>query len=175
MFLDALLVLLGLLLIILGIYRRLIGAAFLLAGTYVATLISALAYEEVAYRLQAIGHNTLWFEALVFILLYLSILLVFFIVSRIAYPDTSIPKIGFLDAVLGAVVGIPIAIASMAMVYRGIGYMVSEMWQPFDTYSNIYTMWASSRIGPLANSFLSAYLYLIYPFFVKAGLPPVFQ
>lgn len=175
MFLDALLVLLGLLLIILSLYRRLIGTVFLLAGAYIATLISALAYEEVAYRLQAIGHNTLWFEALMFILLYLSILFVFFIVSRIAYPDTSLPKIGFLDPLFGAILGVPVAVVSIALVYRGMGYMVSEIWQPFDTYSNVYTMWAGSRIGPLADRFLSAYLYLIYPFFIKAGLPPVLR
>jgi uncharacterized membrane protein required for colicin V production len=173
--LDALLVLLGVLLIALCLYRRFIGAVFLLAGAYVSTLVALLSYQEVAYRLQAIGNNTIWFEGLVFIFLYLLTLVIFFVGSRVAYPDTSTPKLGFLDALLGAVVGFPVAVVSMALVYRAFGYMVSQRWEPFQTYSSVFVAWAGSRIGPMVDQLFSAYLYLIYPFFIRQGLPPILQ
>ncbi len=173
--LDAILILLGVLLLGLCIYRKLVGAAFLLGGVYVSTLISALFYEDVAYLLNAIGKGAIWFKGLVFLLVYLLVLAIFFVVNRISYPDTSLPKLRFLDPLLGAVVGLPVAVVSMALVYRAFGYMVSQQWEPFATYSNLYMAWAGSRIGPLVDRLLSAYLYLIYPFFMRQGLPPVLQ
>ncbi len=173
MFLDALLVILGLLLIALSFYRKAIGSLFLLGGAYISTVVAALSYEMVAYRLTEIGKGQLWFEALMFIVLYLFALVIFFIVSRMAFPDTSSPKLRFFDPILGGVVGIAVALISMSMVYRGMGYMVSQTWEPFARYSGIYGMWASSRIGPLVNSIVAPYLYLLYPFFIRTGLPPV--
>ena len=173
--LDALLILLGILLIALCLYRKLIGAAFLVAGAYVSTLVALLSYQEAAYRLQAIGNNKIWFEGLIFILIYLLTLLIFFIGSRVAYPDTSMPKLGFLDSVLGAMLGIPVAVISTALIYRAFGYMVSQRWEPFATYSSVFVAWAGSRIGPIVDRLFSAYLYLIYPFFIRQGLPPILQ
>ena len=173
--LDSLLALLGMLLIGLGIYRRFIGAAFLLAGVYVATLISAISYRAAAYRLKAIGHEAIWFKGLIFIILYLLTLLIFFIATRIAFPDTSLPKWRFLDPLLGLVLGVLTAAISLALVYRAFGYMVSQEWEPFATYSQLYVTWAGSRIGPLVDRLLSVYLYLLYPFFMRQGLPPVLQ
>ncbi|MGC9399203.1 MAG: CvpA family protein [Anaerolineae bacterium] len=175
MFLDALFILLGLLLVVLGVYRRFIGALFLLGGVYVATLVTALSYEEVAYRLLAIGKGAIWFEGLMFIVVYLLVLVIFFVVSLVAFPDTSFSKLHFLDPLLGGALGAVAGAITISLVYRGVGYMISQTWEPFNSYSNIYGMWAGSRLGMIISQLSAPYYYLLYPFFIKVGLPPVLQ
>ena len=172
---DILLILVGLIMVALGIYRRFIGSLFLLVGAYVASLSAALIYRQAAYGLSAIGKGEHWFEGVVFIALYFLIFIIFFIVSFFTYSDTSLPKLRFLDPLLGAVGGLAPAAISMAMFWVGFNFMMSEYWEPHASYADLYTFYASARLGPLLRQVLSLYLTLLYPFFWGSGLPPVFS
>lgn len=99
--LDWLLLLIAGACVAISLYQRFVRTVFMAIGAYVGTLFSALLYQEAAFRLKAIGHEKPWFEGLVFILLFLLIFLAFYFVSRAAYRDTSLPKLGFLDHLLG--------------------------------------------------------------------------
>jgi uncharacterized membrane protein required for colicin V production len=168
---DALLVTLGLIMLGLCIYRRFIGSLLLLAGAYVGLLIALISYEEVAYRMDAIGEGALWFEGLVFIVIYLLALIVFFIVSRVAFEDTSIPRLKFFDSLLGALVGVVVGAITMVVVYRGIGYMVSGPWSAQQT-PGLVNLYQSSNLGGwLWLGYLR--LRLAYSFFYSQGFPPV--
>ncbi|HEY89696.1 MAG TPA: CvpA family protein [Thermoflexia bacterium] len=171
---DILLILVGLGMVALGAYRRFIGSLFLLVGAYVASLSAAIIYEQAAYGLSAIGKGAHWFEGVVFIVLYFLIFTIFFIVSLFTYSDTSLPQLRFLDPLLGAVGGLVPAAISMAMLWVGFNFIVSEYWEPYTSYTNLYNFHTGARLGPLVRQMLSFYLPLLYPFFWISGLPPVF-
>ena len=170
--LDILLIMLGLFVVVLCLYGRFVRALMLLVGAYIATLAGVLLYKMAAFRLQAVGHNQMWFEGMVFLLIFFVILLAFFLISRSAYPDTTLPTLGVLDYFLGALVGILVAGVVMVMTYQGLGVMVSEYWEPYSTFANISALHGGLHLAPLLRTFLSFYGYLFYPFFFNIGFPP---
>ncbi len=171
--LDILLILLGLLVVGLCLYARFVRALMLLVGAYIATLVGVFLYKMAAFRLQAVGHNQIWFEGLVFLFIFFVTLLAFFLISRAAYPDTTLPNLGFLDYFLGALVGILVAGVVMVMTYQGLGVMVSEYWEPYSTFASISALHGGLHLAPLLRTFMSLYGYLFYPFFFNTGFPPV--
>ncbi|MEA3309711.1 MAG: CvpA family protein [Chloroflexota bacterium] len=171
---DIILILVGSVMVALAGYRRLIGSLFLLVGAYVASLSAALLYQQAAYGLEAIGKGAHWFEGVVFIAIYFLIFAIFFIISLLAYADTSLPKLHFLDPLLGAAVGVALAAISMSMLWIGFNFMVSEYWEPYASYANLQIFHAGARLGPLMRQVFAFYLNLLSPFFLGSGLPPVF-
>jgi hypothetical protein len=171
--LDLLLILIGLSVLILALASRLIRAGVLLVGAYFATFTGAVLYRPAAFRLQALGNEEAWFDGVMFLLLFYVVFLIFYFVSRWAYPDTSLPSLGFLDHVLGGVVGLVVAPIVMAMTYAGVGVMAGDYWEPFETFSTISSLYRGSLLGPYLNLFLRYYAVLFYPFFFRIGFPPV--
>ncbi len=171
--LDILLIMLGLFVVALCLYVRFVRALFLLVGAYTATLMGVFLYQLAAFRLQAIGNGEMWFEGTMFLLIFFVILLAFFLISRAAYPDTTLPKLGFLDYLLGALVGILVAGVVITIIYQGLGVMVSEYWEPYSTFASMSALYGGLHLAPLLRTFLSLYGYLFYPFFFSIGFPPV--
>lgn len=171
--LDILLIMLGLFVVALCVYARFVRALFLLVGAYTATLTGVFLYQLAAFRLQAIGKGSIWFEGTVFLLIFFVTLLVFFLISRAAYPDTTLPKLGSLDYLLGAPVGILVAGIIITMIYQGLGVMVSEYWEPYSTFASMSALHGGLHLAPLLRTFMSLYGYLFYPFFFNIGFPPM--
>ena len=171
--LDILLIMLGLFVVALCLYARFVRALFLLVGAYTATLTGLFLYQLAAFRLQAIGKGEIWFEGTMFLLIFFVTLLVFFLISRAAYPDTTLPKLKSLDYLLGALVGIFVAGVVMTMTYQGLGVMVSDYWEPYSTFASMSALHGGLHLAPLLRTFLSLYGYLFYPFFFNIGFPPV--
>ncbi len=171
MVLDILLGILGLIIVGLSIHRRFIGSLLLLAGAYLSLLLALVSYETVAYRLQAIGEGALWFEALMFILIYLVSFFVFFIISKVTFEDTSMPKIKFLDPLLGALVGVVIAAATMVVVYRGLGYILSSQLAA-ERSPVLFQLYYTSDLGGWLYR-IYRWLSPLYVFFFPRGFPSV--
>ncbi|MEA3395853.1 MAG: CvpA family protein [Chloroflexota bacterium] len=171
--LDILLIMLGLFIVALCLYARFVRALFLLVGAYTATLMGLFFYQLAAFRLQAIGKGAIWFEGTMFLLIFFVILLAFFLISRAAYPDTTLPKLGSLDYLLGAPVGILVAGIVITMIYQSLGVMVSEYWEPYDTFASMSALHGGLHLAPFLRTFRSLYGYLFYPFFFNIGFPPV--
>jgi len=171
---DIFFILLGLTFVALGFYFRFLRSLAMLLGTYIASLSAVLLYREAAYRLQAIGGVSSLFDGIVFLALFFLVLIVFLIIMHVAYPDMSLPKLGFVDSLLGGLVGIVVGILSMAMLYAGFSVIVSQHWDPYASFASLYSLHAGMRLGPILRIVRSIYAYLFYPFFINTGFPPVF-
>lgn len=172
---DMLLILIAVGCIAISMYQRLVRTIIMLSGAYIATLLSVLLYQEAAFRLKAIGQEKAWFEGVVFLALFFILFLVIYLASRAAYPDTTLPKLGFLDHLLGGVVGVVVAAILMVIIYNGLGVMTSRYWEPFVSYANLINLRAGIQLGPFLRQIVQIYAYAFYPFFVGIGFPKVLQ
>lgn len=172
--LDILLLFVGIIFVVLGFYFRFLRSAAMLLSAYVATLSALLMYREVAYRLQAIGGVSSLFDGIVFLGLFFLVFIVFMIVTGVAYPDMTLPKLGFLDRLLGGIGGIIAGVIVMVVAYAGLSLIVSQQWEPYASFANFYMQHAAMQLGPLLRAIRSIYAYLFYPFFFK-GFPPAFS
>ncbi|MDX9955873.1 MAG: CvpA family protein [Anaerolineae bacterium] len=161
--------------IVLSLYQRFIRSLIMVVGAYIGTLISALIYKDAAFRLKAIGHGAAWFEGTVFLVLFFLVFLVFYFASRAAYPDTSLPKLGFLDHLLGGALGVIAAAILMIVVYNGLGVMVSDFWEPYPAYVSMVNMRGGIKLGGLIRQLTQIYALAFYPFFYGIGFPRVLQ
>lgn len=172
---DMLLLLIAIGCIALSLYQRFIRSLIMVVGAYIATLISTLMYKDAAFRLKAIGHGTAWFEGTIFLVLFFLIFLVFYFAGRAAYPDTSLPKLGFLDHLLGGALGVVAAAILMIVIYNGLGVMVAEFWEPYPAYVSLVNLRAGIQLGGLIRQLTQIYALAFYPFFVGIGFPRVLQ
>ncbi|MBN1249206.1 MAG: CvpA family protein [Anaerolineae bacterium] len=169
---DWLLIFLGVGIVILMTFSRLVRAVFALVALWAATLLSAVLYQEVAFRLQALsGDNPVLFRGIIFDILLLVFFVTGFILTRIAFPVTKLPKIGFLDNLGGLILGIVIAAILISLLNNSFGVMVNETWDNNQTgWVRLRTWYFASQLRPYTVSVLSAYRWLFAPFF--RGLPP---
>ncbi len=173
--LDMLLLLIAVGCVALSLYQRLVRTVIMLVAAYIATLISALVFEEAAFRLKAIGQGEAWFEGVTFLALFFLIFLVFYFASRAAYPDTSLPKLGFLDHLLGGVVGVLVAAILMVVIYNSLGLMVAKYWDPYATYVGLINLRGGIRLGAIIRQLTQYVALAFYPFFFGIGFPRVLQ
>jgi uncharacterized membrane protein required for colicin V production len=152
-----------------GMLRALFGLVILWA----ATLMSALAYGEVAYRLQAItGPNRILARGIIFDVLLLLVFVAGYIIVRVAFPVTKLPKLGVLDTVMGFLLGGVVAIIFMSLLVNSIGVMVAEQWTSDPNgWAMLHFHYLSSDLRPYTSPVLSGYS-LLFPIFFP-GLPPV--
>lgn len=173
--LDMLLLMVALACVVIAVFQRFVRTVIMLIAAYTGTLISALLYREVAFRLKAIGQEEAWFEGVVFLVLFFVVFLSIAIASRAAYPDTSLPKLGVLDHLLGGAIGILIAAVLAVVVYNGFGVMVSGYWEPYTAYVNLANLHRSVSLGTFIRQLVQLYALAFYPFFSGIGFPMVLQ
>lgn len=153
-------------------YQRMARALFSLAVLWAATIFSALLYKEAAYRVKAVvGPNTPATQGAMFIGLFVLFFVVGYVLIHASFPVTRLPKIGFLDYVMGFLLGIIIAAVIVALFENAIGVMVSEQWKNYNSWVNIRRDFITSPLRPLSRNILSIYRWLFVPFF--RALPPV--
>jgi uncharacterized membrane protein required for colicin V production len=153
-------------------YQRMAKALFSLAIMWAATMFSALLYKEVAYRIKAIaGPNTSLTEGVTFIGLFILFFVVGYVAIHAAFPVTKLPKLGFLDYVMGFLLGIIVTIVIVALFENAVGVMVGEQWKNFSSWANMRRDFINSPLRPLSRQLLSIYRWLFVPFF--RALPPV--
>jgi len=70
LFLDILLILIGLAAVVIGITMRYARALLLLFGTYLVSLFAGYLYPSFARLFFALGHGTAWFDALSFTIFF---------------------------------------------------------------------------------------------------------
>lgn len=170
---DWLLIFLGVGLAISFVFQGLIRALFSLFALWSATLLAAVLYQETAFRLQAVtGPNVALARGLVFDGLLVVFLIVGYVLTRIAFPVTKLPKLGFLDNVLGLAVGAVIGLLLVALLLNSMGVMVMERWETNDQgWASLRAAFTGSGIRAITSQALAAYSWAFAPFF--RGLPPV--
>ncbi len=171
---DIVLILIGLSAVIIGAVSRYVRAIILLIGTYLASVFAGYLYPLFAKMFSALGHGTAWFDALSFTLFFVGGLLAIYFLSRRYFPDTTLPKLGTLDNLLGALVGLILALLWMAITYGTLNLMVSRPWDPQVNYYHLFNLINLAHLGPFLRTVLKAYAWLFKPFSWQLGLPAIF-
>jgi len=170
---DWLLIFLGAGVVVFLAVAGLMRALFTAIALWAVTLLSAATYTDVAFRVQAIGGaNLSLFRGIVFDTMLMILLVVGYILVYIAFPDTKLPKLGFLDNLLGMVVGVVIAVVLVSLLQNSMGAMVAERWVTNETgWASLRAQYLGSGLRPYTSSVVGAYGWLFALFF--RGLPPV--
>ena len=170
---DWLLIFLGAGLIVIFTLERLVRGLFALFAVWSATLAAAVLYREVSFRIQAItGPNTTLNHGLVFVTLLLVVFVVGYVLTRLAFPVTKLPKIGILDHLMGFLLGVIVVVLLVSLLINSMGVMVMERWTTNDEgWLSLRASYLGSGLRPFTSRVLAIYAWAFVPFF--RGLPPV--
>jgi uncharacterized membrane protein required for colicin V production len=170
---DWLLIFLGVGLVVMFTFERLVRALFALIIVWAATLAAAALYRQVAFRIQAAtGPNPTLNRGLVFDALLAMIVVAGYVVIRLAFPVTKLPKIGILDHLMGLLLGAIVAILVVSLLVNSMGVMVMERWSTdAAAWQSLRLAYQGSGLRPFTSQVLAIYAWAFVPFF--SGLPPV--
>ena len=146
-------------------YQRMARALFSLAVLWAATMMSAVLYEEAAYRMKAVtGPNQSLTEGAMFMGLFILFFVVGYILIHVSFPVTKLPKLGILDYVMGFLLSLIIAAVIVALLHNAIGVMVSQRWTDNLAWVRMRNNFYASPLQPFSRSVLSIYRWLFAPF-----------
>jgi hypothetical protein len=170
---DWLLVFVGAGVIVLCVFDRLVRSLFTLVALWAGTLLSAAVYSDVVFRLKAVtGSNPILSRGLVFDILLVLFVIVSYVLVRVAFPVTKLPKIGILDHLMGLVIGVVVACILVALIVNSMGVMVQERWETNeDGWAKLRASYLGSGLRPYTSQILAGYSWAFVPFF--RGLPAV--
>jgi len=146
-------------------YQRMARALFSLAVVWAATLLSALLYEEAAFRLKVmVGPNRSLAEGALFMGLFILFFVLGYVAIHVAFPVTRLPKLGILDVVMGFLLGLIVAVVIVALLHNAIGVMVSERWVDQAAWVRMRNQFYASPLQPFSRTVLGIYQWLFAPF-----------
>jgi hypothetical protein len=94
------------------------------------------------------------------------------VISRLAFPITKLPKIGFLDVLAGGLIGIVVAAVMLSLIFNTLGFIVSERWETqTTTWISLRSQFLSARLLSYVRQVMNVYARTFTPFF--RDLPPV--
>jgi hypothetical protein len=157
------------LMMIFGFYLTTFGAGFLTLSTdIIQNLMSGAA--EVFGAASPQLHLS---QTVVFVVIGVLLFVILYFVSEVAFEDTTLTKLGYLDNAFGLLAGGVLAILVMAILYNTWGVIVSQQWNPPGTWQAMHTAYISSRFRPLLHQVLRVYAQLLFQFRFT-GYPPFF-
>ena len=170
---DFLLIIFGVGIVIFGAFQRMLRMLFMLIVVWLAAFLGALSYEYVTVPVQALApNNPTAVEGMVFLVLFLLFTIAGYVVSRLAFPVTKLPKIGFLDVLMGGLIGIVVAAVMLSLVFNTLGFIVSERWETQTTaWISLRSQFLGARLLPYVRQVMNVYVRAFTPFF--RDVPPV--
>lgn len=182
--LDGLLILLGLTVVILCTMEGLLRTVILLVSFYLITTATGLftlateMFRGIAVSLANVTGgsvpNLIMTQTVVFTILTLPVFVGFYFISKAAFPETALPKLHALDNVLGAFVGIALALLIMALIYNTWGVAVSVRWQDTQTWYSMRNAYAGAFLRPYMRETLAIFRPW-YFMFSMLEYPPFFN
>ena len=182
--LDGLLILLGLIVIILctmdGFLRAvvtLVSFYLITTGTGLLTLATDMLHG-IARSLASVvgGHvpSMLLTQTVIFAVLTVPLFIGAYFIGKTLFRETALPKLQVLDNILGAIVGIVLALVIMALIYNTWGVAVSVRWQNAQTWNSMRMAYYGSFLRPYLREILvtSRPLFLMFQF---TEYPPFFS
>lgn len=164
---DSMLVAIGIGLIALCLYLRTVRALLMVIGLALAIVPAAMLYTLASRYLAAIGQGAM-LEGIVFFMLTAIFTLVVFLIGKWAMPDTSIPSLGFMDYLLGGVLGVAFAALTLTAIMITLGHSVNAA----GTSRMVFSWWSTSGLRPTLNQVLRIYDGFV-GFFFPGGYPPI--
>jgi hypothetical protein len=181
--LDGLLILLGAIVIILCTMDGFLRAVVTLVSLYLivtATGLLTLATDMlhgIARALVSVvgGHvpNMIITQTVIFAVLTVPLFVGAYFIGKMLFRDTTLPKLQVLDNILGAIVGIVLALFIMALIYNTWGVAVSVRWQNVQTWHSMRMAYMGSFLRPYLREILYTYRPLFLMFSV-IDYPPFF-
>jgi uncharacterized membrane protein required for colicin V production len=163
--LDLLILLMALGVVAFLTYQRMARALFSLAVLWGATMLSGFLYEEAAYRIKAIsGPNRSLVEGAMFMGLFTLFFVICYVIIHVSFPVTNLPKIGFLDNVMGFLLGLIVAAVIVAVLHNAIGVMVKERWVDQIAWVRMRNSFYASPLQPFSRTVMNIYGRLFAPF-----------
>ena len=170
---DLLLIIFGVGIVIFGAYQRMLRTLFMLIVIWLAAFLGALSYEYVTVPVQALAtNNPIAVKGMVFLVLFLLFTIAGYVISRLAFPVTKLPKIGFLDVLAGGLIGIVVAAVMLSLIFNTLGFIVSERWETQTTaWISLRSQFLGARLLSYVRQVMNIYVRTFTPFF--RDLPPV--
>ena len=183
--LDGLLILIGLVVIIMCTMDGVLRAVVMLVSFYLFTTATGLltlateAIRGVAIALVSVvgGRvpSLIMVQTIVFAVLTVPLFVGSYFIGKMIFKETSLPKLQVLDNILGAVVGIVLAVLIMALIYNTWGVAVSVQWSNAQAWRSMRMAYFASFLRPYMREVLVSYQPLLVMFrFSGLGYPPFF-
>lgn len=143
----------------LGIHQRLIRQAMSLGVLYLATIGAGLTYRLLATLTQVIGGLTPPGHFISFWVMFAVFAIPLEVMLRKGFEDVRLPKLGFLDNLLGLLPGILCGLIIASLLLTSIGYMASQGWGGLEGLRILLARgFYNAALRPLLGQFLDAYL-----------------
>ncbi len=153
-------------------YQRTVRAALNVFSLYLATGAAGLLYRPFAVYTKAIKMGSVSLrEGVEFIFLVALFYAGVYLFLLWAFPDTTLPKLGFLDYVFGGLIGLISGALILTLLLQGLEVAVSMQWVNLERWSFYYDLYTRSGLRPFTDAVLSILRPLLYPFFFN-GYPP---
>ncbi len=182
--LDILMILIGIGLIVFGTFQRTLRMLMLVFSFYIIclavgaiTLASDVLYDLGNALMEVIGGrtpNVLIIQSVVFLGLLIPGFGLAYLITHAAFHDTTFPKLGALDYILGAVIGTVLALLFTAVLLNTWGVMVSVRWRPRTTWYMMRAAYARSLLRPTLHRVLLTYRRFLLPLRLLREYPPFF-
>ena len=182
--LDGVLILLGVIVIILCTMDGFLRAVVTLVSLYLITTATGLItlatdmLHGIARALASVvgGHvpSMVITQTVIFTVLTAPLFIGAYFVGKALFRDTTLPKLQVLDNILGAIVGIVLALIIMALIYNTWGFAISVRWQNVQTWNSMRMAYFGSFLRPYLREILITFrpLFLLFQFI---EYPPFFS
>ncbi|MCD6344611.1 MAG: hypothetical protein DRI37_08395 [Chloroflexi bacterium] len=174
--LDGLLVVIGLGSLLWGSYRQTVGMLITWLGFYLSVIFAGtvVLLLESTYGVGANLARSLWgspgsfrpIQAMIFLVLGTIFFVVYEVVSRMIFPNPGIPELGFLDNLLGGIIGGALGLAAMAILGNLWRVVVSASWQPYDLWVSLDAIYRTSILPLHLRPVLVIFNKTLLPFLV---------
>ena len=174
--LDGLLVVIGLGGLLWGSYRQTVGMLITWLGFYLSVIFAG-AVVLLLGSTYGVGANlarSLWgrpgsfrpIQVAIFLALGTIFFVVYEVVSRMIFPTPGIPELGFLDNLLGGIIGGVLGLVMMALLGNLWRVAVTTSWQPYDLWASMNATYRVSILPHQLRPVLVIFNKTLLPFLV---------
>lgn len=182
--LDGVLIVLGVLVIILctmdGLLRSittLVSFYLITTATGLLTLATDMLHNVARALTDLVGGripSMVTTQTVIFAGLTVPLFVGSYFIGKVIFRETTLPKLKVFDNILGAIVGIVLALLLMAVIYNTWGFAVSVRWANVQAWYTMRVAYVGSFLRPYLRETLLVFrpLYLLFrsidypPFFV---------
>ena len=182
--LDGFLLLIGMTIVLLctmeGFLRSfimLLAFYFIVSGAGIVTLATNALYGIAVALSQVAGGNgtpsIIITQSIAFAGLFFPLFILAYVLSKMTFPETALPKLKWMDNILGLLTGIILALVVMAVIYGTWGAAVSVQWRNRQLWNNMRFIYTYARLRPVMGQAL-AYFRPTLLLFAFTRYPPFF-
>lgn len=182
--LDGFLILIGITIVLLcameGLLRSfimLVAFYFIVSGIGIVTLATDALSGMATSLNQVTGGtgvpNVILTQTIAFAGLTFPLFILAYILSKMTFPETTMPKLKVMDNILGFLLGAVLGLIVMAVIYGTWGTAVSVQWKNRQIWNSMKFVYVYAGLRPLMRQVL-AYFRPALLLFVFTEYPPFF-